>query len=435
MPAPTVDPTRRRIVPTAAGRSLWLSAVWTGVGAAVVCATVAIVAVAICWLPVAGASGQTSSALRAGLLTFLAGLHGGITVDGTAAQFVPLGITVLIAMTAWRAALGLADAARGLREKDPTRLLVAALLQAASFAIAVMVMVPFADLGTSRAPLLGAGGAAFVLFAVVGGGRFVGASALRKKVAARLPATLVPGIRAGLGVVAGYTAAGSVLVAASLVLHAEAVQSLSRQVGGGWGNVPVLALGVLAVPNAIVAGMGYLAGPGFAVGSGTAVGPLASTHGVVPAFPLLGALPHGHGATLPAWVLILAAPVTIGCLLARFAWREPGWFARFTTTGTALGTAGVLVAVLAWQGGGGIGGGRLRTVGASPWLVPLMIVAEVGAVVAVALAAAWAWSLVRERGSDADAPPTEPARRLVRLVKSVAATGRDESDEPGKLAG
>jgi hypothetical protein len=82
MAAVRSDPVRRSVVPEAAGRSLWLAAIWTGVGAAAVCATLAIVAVAICWLPVSGASGHSISAVRAGLLTFLAALHGGVTVDG-----------------------------------------------------------------------------------------------------------------------------------------------------------------------------------------------------------------------------------------------------------------------------------------------------------------------------------------------------------------
>ena len=87
---------RRRLVPAAASRSLWLSAVWTGAGTALVCAVVAIAGVAICWLPAAGRRRQRDSAIRAGVLTFLAALHGGITVDGVDAAFVPLGMTVVV---------------------------------------------------------------------------------------------------------------------------------------------------------------------------------------------------------------------------------------------------------------------------------------------------------------------------------------------------
>ena len=80
--SPSRSGSPRSVVPPAAGRSLWLSAVWTGAGAALVGAVVAIVAVAVLWLPAAGSAGSSGSALRAGLITFVASLHGGVTVDG-----------------------------------------------------------------------------------------------------------------------------------------------------------------------------------------------------------------------------------------------------------------------------------------------------------------------------------------------------------------
>ena len=110
---------RRRLVPAAASRSLYLSAAWTGAGTALVCAVVAIAGVAICWLPAAGAAGNATSAIRAGVLTFLAAVHGGITVDGVDAAFVPLGMTVVVAAFAWRAGRGLGATADALGERDP----------------------------------------------------------------------------------------------------------------------------------------------------------------------------------------------------------------------------------------------------------------------------------------------------------------------------
>ena len=80
----------------AAGRTVWLAAVWTGAGTAVLGAMIAIVAVALCWLPASHGSGNATSALKAGLLTLLAAVHGGITVNGTDAAFLPLGLTVLL---------------------------------------------------------------------------------------------------------------------------------------------------------------------------------------------------------------------------------------------------------------------------------------------------------------------------------------------------
>ena len=387
-PARADDPARRSVVPSAAARSLWLAAVWTGVGATVVCATLAIVAVAICWLPVSGTSGHSLSAVRAGLLTFLGGLHGGVTVDGVPTRFLPLGLMVIVGATAWRAGSGLADAAESLGERDPVRLAVAGAAQVASFTVACLVAVPFAADGTSSAPFVGVGAAALVLFTLTGGLAFVRGSALSELVASRLPAVTAPALRVAAAGVAAYLAIGALLVAGSLAVHAARVQALSQEVGGGWGGVPVLVLGVLAAPNALVAGASYLAGPGFAVGAGTHIGPLSTGHGLVPAFPLLGALPEGHGATRLVWCLIVATPLFAGACSARMAWRAPSWPERFRDAGAGAVAAGVLMTVFAWQGGGGIGAGRLHVIGAAPGLLGLVVAGQLAAVAGLLLATA-----------------------------------------------
>ncbi len=235
MPPTREDQARRSVVPSAAGRSLWRAAIWTGVGAAVVCATVAIVAVAIVWLPVSGSTGRTHSAIHAGLLTFLAAVHGGVTVDATSGSFLPLGMLLAVALAAWRAGLGLADAAAAIGETDPVRLALAGGAQAASFAGACLVAVPFATLGTSSAPLLGVGFAAVLLFAVAGGAGLVCYSPLSDWLLERTPAAVRAGARGAAVLVAVYLAAGALLVAASVAVHHGRVEELSRQVGGGWG--------------------------------------------------------------------------------------------------------------------------------------------------------------------------------------------------------
>jgi hypothetical protein len=422
---------RRSVVPEAAGRSLWLAAVWTGVGAAVVCATVAIVAVAVCWLPVSGTSGHPKSAIHAGLLTFLAAVHGGITVDGTAAAFLPLGLMIIVGLMAWRAGCGLADAANALGEDDPRRLLRAGAVQAASFAVAALIAVPFARLGTSHAPLLGVAVAAFVLFAATGGVAFARSSALGAVLAARVPVAVPSVLRAAAGGVAVYLGAGAVLVAGSLATHAGRVEALSGQLGGGWSSAPVLLLDVLAVPNAAIAGSAYLAGPGFAVGTATTASAVTTSHGVLPAFPLLAAMPTGHGATGLVWALIVATPITAGLVVTRLAGRADTWAGRL---GDALGAAlmaGAVMFVLAWQGGGAIGSGGLRTVGASPWRTGLFVALELAVVataaVGVEFVATWVGD-VRARGTSV-VRPAQP--RLVTMTP-------DESEQPdraGKLAG
>lgn len=358
---------RRSVVPPRAARSLWLAAVWTGVGTAALGAIVAVVAVAVCWLPASGSSGSANSTLRAGLLTFLAGLHGGITIDSVAADFVPLGLTVLLALLAWRAGTGLADAAADLDENEPGRLVGAALVQAGAFALTCAAAGRFATLGTSSVPAFGVTVAAFVLFLASGGVSFVCHGTLSHDLASAAPPWIARAGRAAVAVVAVYLAGGALLAAASLAMHHHQVQALSAQVGGGWSGVPILLLGVLAAPNAVIAGSSYLAGPGFAVGSGNTVTLTSGGHGLVPAFPILGGVPS-HPAGPWAWVLAAVTfTVAAGCAAALITGSAAGWATRFADVARAAAIAAVLGGVLAWQGGGAIGSGHLAAVGASPW--------------------------------------------------------------------
>lgn len=412
------------MVPAAAGRSLWVAAAWTGFGAVVVGAVAGIAAAAICWLPASGARGNAGSAIHAGLLTFLAGLHGGITVDGLASDFVPLGLTLLVGAIAWRAGSGLADAADALECSDPAVLAKAAALQCGVFALCCGITSRVATLGTSSVSTTAAVIAGLLLFAVTGTVSFVRSSPLADELRDRLPEWLGTPMRAAAAGVVGYLGAGALLVAASLVVHHGRVETISHQVGGGWSGAPVLLLGILGAPNAAIAGASYLAGPGFAVGSGVSLG--SAAHGTLPAFPLLGALPSGP-ASSAAWLLAAATPVAAGLGLAQVARRAPNWPLRFRDAAIAAALAGVAGSVLAWLGGGAIGSGRLSTVGASPLLfgpaiaAGLIVVAE-GALAALAALEWW-------RNRDAAAEPALLSRPPFGTPERVEERTADESAE------
>lgn len=393
---------------------------WTGAGAAVLCATVAIVAVAICWLPVSGPTARSHSAIHAGLLTFLASVHGGITVDGLAGSFLPLGLMIAVGLAAWRAGIGLADAADEIGEHDPLRLALAAAAQAASFAVVCLVMVPFAGLGTSSAPFLGVGVAALLLFGTVGGTALALYSPLSDWATERMSPLVGRAARGAAAVAAVYLAGGALLVAASLVLHRDQVETLSNQVGGGWGGLPILLLGALAAPNAVIAGASYLAGPGFAVGTGT-TSAFTTAHGTLPAFPILGAMPAGHGATPVVWALMAVTAVGAGAALARLAWREAEWAARFRVVASAAAVAAVGLVVLGWQAGGSIGDGGLSTIGPSPWKFGLAVAGVAGAVACAGLGVAAA-------ASSLGAGEQEPERLRPTLVGSETADDADATD-------
>jgi hypothetical protein len=427
---------RRSVVPEAAGRSLWLAALWTGVGAAVVSATVAIVAVAVLWLPVSGQSnGRTGSAIHAGLLTFLASVHGGITVDAVSSHWLPLGMLIAVGITAWRAGSGLADAAADLEERDPGRLAAAGAMQAVSFVIAVLVAVPFSRLGSSSAPLLGVGFSALLLFVVTGGVSFVRSSELRVLWTAVLSPLVRQSLRGAAVVLTVYLGSGAVLVAGSLVVHHGQVEALSRQVGGGFGGIPILLLGVLTAPNAAICAASYLAGPGFALGTGTSVSLTGTAHGTLPAFPVLAAVPSGHG-TGPL-VLVMAALTVIlaGVLLARSTAPAGQLIARVRVLGAAAGCSTVAMVVLGWQAGGSVGSARLRTVGPSPWRLGLAVGLETALAGGVALALGALIRTARSAPQRRNDPLPRPALPSLRAVDAIAEQRPESSAEDGQLAG
>jgi hypothetical protein len=273
---------------------------------------------------------------------------------------------LVVAVTAWRAGSGLADAAEALGERDPVRLGLVALAQTAAFTAGTMAAVPFATLGTSRASLPGVGAAAFVVFGLTGGVAFVRSTALRAWFGELLPQRLGQVLRAGAAAVLGYCAVAAVLVAGSLIAHHGEVQALSATLGGGLGTLPVLLLGILAAPNAVAAGVAYLSGPGFTVGTGTTVTLFSTAHGTLPAFPVLGAIP-GDRAGPVVWAGAALAALAAAVAITRVATRCECWLESLGVAALASIASGVFVVVLTWQGGGSAGDGRLRTVGASPW--------------------------------------------------------------------
>ncbi len=217
----------------------------------------------------------------------------------------------------------------------------------------------------------------------------------------QLAARVVAGLRGAAGALAIYLGGGALLVAGSLFGHAGTVTEMSRQVGGGLSGLPIVVLGILFVPNAAVAGAAYIAGPGFAVGSGATFTAFSAAHGLLPAFPLLGALPNGHANGLVlAWMLVTV--VTAGLVAVRLAGRRDG----VPAVAIAAAAAGCGMALLAWLGGGAVGTGRLHTIGASPLQVGLAVAGEIAT---VALAYLGARALRRRVGPAPSADEPELA--------------------------
>lgn len=198
----------------------------------------------------------------------------------------------------------------------------------------------------------------------------------------RLDARVRRVLPAVLGAGAVLSAAGALLVGASLALHLERGADLTAATAPGpVGGAGLLVLGLALVPNAVVWAVSWLAGPGFAVGVGTDVSPFGHELGAVPALPLLAALPAGAAPPwvgLPALLLPLSAGVVAGHLLHRSAASPASRLRALFDAAAAGASCGALWAALAWLSGGAVAGLRLAEVGPSPWRVGLAVAAEVG---------------------------------------------------------
>jgi hypothetical protein len=234
--------------------------------------------------------------------------------------------------------------------------------------------------------------------------------------------------RAAAAGVAVLVGGGALLVAASLVWHGDTARASFVQLTGGWsGRFAVLLLCFVLVPNAAVWGAAYGLGPGVVLSAGHVAGPLSATVAgartsadLLPAFPLLAALPGAGSGAPPTWLSWLV-PVAAGVTVARFVvkaravrgthGREEPWpLGRIVgVVSLAAGWCGIALGVLAGLAGGPLGVGALTHFGPVWWQVgPAAAVwtAVVGIPVAVG-AAEWK---DRGRGAAKDAGVRRDAR-------------------------
>lgn len=328
-------------------------------------------------------SGAADATRSVGQLWLLA--HGdALSVPGGSVGLTPLGLMALPLLLLHRAGRHAARTAGVTSLAQALRLVVAV---AFPYAVAAGVLS-----GLSATTHVHPAPVQAVLGALALGAAGSATGVLREAGLLRSLRRLPPPVRRQLAAVAAATcalvAAGSLLAGLSFALHAGRASALAGASDPGFlGGLALLALGLACVPNAAVWGASWLAGPGFAVGVGTSAGPFATQLGAVPAVPLLAALPADP---VPTWlgVVALAVPVAAGVLGGLVLARRLAGGARTAALEglvTGLGT-GVVLALLAWQSGGPLGGGRLVDVGPSPWQVGLAVALEVAAGAAAAAA-------------------------------------------------
>jgi hypothetical protein len=389
-----VAPWRARVALASSG--VWAAVQAVGLSYAVV-ALFAVVAV-LDAPSTSGSDGGLSAGVGVATGLWLLG-HGVPLAAGAATvTVVPLGLTALLVFTAHVAAK---------RSAAPT--LAAWWGGTVLYTGAVVALTVALDLAGTATPddvvafvlqigaavlggvVVGGGGLALGMFSAPDGPLLAG---ITPRLDPWVPDTLRLGLRGGLVGVALLTALSAVLVGVWVVAGRDTVSQIAAGLGGSWlGVVMLVVVQLLLVPNLVLWASAWVAGPGFAVGTGSSFTTAAAQADVLPALPLLGALPgEAWTPSWAAWTPVLV--VACGAVAGWFAWRnlEPALVGirdvAWIVAGTAL-SAGATTLVLQRLAGGAAGAGRLADVGADPWVTGGLVAAEVGGGAAVVLLVAW----------------------------------------------
>lgn len=323
-----------------------------------------------------GSHGTAGDGLRAGAQAWLVGLGSGVHVQGVALTLVPLGVTVLSAVTIARLGHRVGEACSGHGpdadaladgERDWTVPVAAGLFTVGYLVVAVITASTasrFAgtDLGfdVARIVLLG-----LLLCLGVGGTAIAVGSGRAAVWAAAAPPALRASALVARSVLRTWLLVALLAFVAAFALDVRTAANIMSQLHTGPGDVVLmLGLGAAVLPNAVLFSSAYLLGPGFTVGTGTLVAPSGVVLGPLPMLPIFAALPDV--GTPPAWVAgLLGVPALVAFVATLRALRHVP-LARYEE-GAVRGLGGGLLAALALGvltafAGGAIGPGRMRDV-------------------------------------------------------------------------
>jgi hypothetical protein len=214
---------------------------------------------------------------------------------------------------------------------------------------------------------------------------------------------LASSAKAGFVALASALALSCALLAADLLIHWNLVIAVYEALDAGAMGGAALTLAQLGfLPNLAVFALAWTSGAGFAMGVGSQVGPLGTATGPLPSIPVFAAIPSG---SLDYGFVALVVPVLAGVLAGWWFLREgenhfdewlsikvhARWFTATVSTlglGVLIGAvSGLLAGALAWLAGGSAGLGRLTEIGPDPLWMAVWLAAEVGIGVVIGYAA------------------------------------------------
>ncbi|MEY4532345.1 MAG: hypothetical protein RI926_114 [Actinomycetota bacterium] len=185
-------------------------------------------------------------------------------------------------------------------------------------------------------------------------------------------AVLASSLRGGLAAAAMMVGVSAVVLSVLLIANFSTILGLYEGLQGGVGGSLILtAAQLLFMPNFVMWVASWFVGTGFSIGTGSLVSPMGTDLGLVPALPILGAMPTGNltfgflGILVPVIAGFVSAfvirPSLVRALGAGISFR---WL-FFTVLGIAI-VGGLLIGFMAWASGGAAGPGRLIDVGPAP---------------------------------------------------------------------
>ena len=331
-----------------------------------------------------------------------AGAFGSTEVPSFVVSMIPLGISLVIAHLANRMGLRLTSAI----ELWPAWLAAGLVYGGVSFLLSTLAYNEFAYPVTWQGTLLPP---VFLLFFVVlaslfGKRQAFGEAASLPQPAERawakeflnrrfnnlhwtLRAVSAPALRAGTGVVVIMLAVASVFIAALIAINWIQVIRLYEGLQVSFlGGVMITAGQLALLPNLVVFGASWFTGVGFQIGAGSLISPVATVVGPLPALPITSALPIGE---LSFGMIAILVPL-VGAFVATIMIRRhadeirfefaSAWSAAITLGLSIAFVAAVEFGLLALLASGGVGPGRLQTVGVNPLLVAGVLFLEVAIV-------------------------------------------------------
>jgi hypothetical protein len=395
--------------------SAYIPGALAGLRAAGISFAIVTVPLLAAWALAAHVTASWTQALRVSAAGWLLIHHVAVAYPGGRLGLVPLGLTLVPALAAYRSGRRLGADPLLSQGFSSTAVNLRPIVQAVggmAFGYAAAATFVALLVGTTQTrPVLWQAPIGPAVLAALAGATGVlrghpRGPALRAELAGRLPGRLRRAMRpAGVGA-AVLLMFGAVAVVIAVATNADRVLALHRALQpGAFGGVVLVVGQVGFLPDLAAWSTAWFAGPGFAVGSGTVVSAAHVQLGVLPVVPVFGALP-GEPLT-PSWTvgLALAVPVVAGCVVGwSSARRAPaddqglgGLGSRLLDALVAAICAAVLLGAVVALSAGPIGPGRLTDVGPNALLVTPFLALGL-AVGAMPVAALVSWR--RRRRSD-----------------------------------